>query len=350
MLAGPAQTSKDESAITDIETRILDLYRRVGISAAEWGERVPLIAEAGFRILCGPPNIGTPMVVSLNPGKGNEGDDLWPKRWPKRLSYLRGLSKFSNKLAQVFDSAEIKLESVNAGYALAFRSDSMKEWRKNVPLGVRKSAQQVSLDVLKKLISALKPSFIYVSGFDTFKLMRCSCERIEHGRHINGVEFELLRYGCFSEVPFIASPHLSGYRLSRENMDQISQGLLRMSINPGVFAMTATSGTAASETTTSETSGPELSYPRFEKHFTEFIGVAANGHLWVEGRDCVDANMRFRGTRIAEAERHPRCEGVAGELEAFEDRDPEQFAQEHIEGDRDGREHDQRTTCPGKLA
>ena len=44
---------------------------------------------------------------------------------------------------------------------------------------------------------------------------------------------------------------------------------------------------------TSGTTAPELSYPRFEKHFTEFVGVGANGHLWVEGRDCVELAETF---------------------------------------------------------
>ena len=44
---------------------------------------------------------------------------------------------------------------------------------------------------------------------------------------------------------------------------------------------------------TSETTRPELSYPQFDKHFTEFVGVAADGHLWVEGRDCVELAQTF---------------------------------------------------------
>ena len=31
----------------------------------------------------------------------------------------------------------------------------------------------------------------------------------------------------------------------------------------------------------------DLPYPKFRKHFNEFIGIGDNGHLWVEGRDVV---------------------------------------------------------------
>ncbi len=36
-----------------------------------------------------------------------------------------------------------------------------------------------------------------------------------------------------------------------------------------------------------------LPYPKFKKHFTEFIGIADDGHLWVEGCDVVALAERF---------------------------------------------------------
>ena len=85
--------------------------------------------------------------------------------------------------------------------------------------------------------------------------------------------------------------------------------------------MAAKSGTATPETTTSETSGPELSYPRFEKHFTEFIGVAPNGHLWVEGRDCVRAGRDLRHAALR-LERGAVASQPAPLPQAFESRYP----------------------------
>jgi len=37
----------------------------------------------------------------------------------------------------------------------------------------------------------------------------------------------------------------------------------------------------------------DLQYPTFKTPYTEFIGVGRNGHLWVEGRDCVDLAETF---------------------------------------------------------
>lgn len=219
--------------MTPVENRLLSLYRHIGSQAAEWANRVPLIADAGFHILNGPPVVGGPMVVSLNPGLSkavldHPGVDFWPKRWPECPWYPKGISPFAKKLIQIFDGAGIDLESVNAGFVLVCRSKSLKEWKAKVPLDVRKSAEQISLEVLGTLVSTLKPNFIYAAGISTFKRMGCSVEREEHGRHKSSAKFALLRYGCFAGVPVIASPHPSGARLSRESLDQIALGLSRM--------------------------------------------------------------------------------------------------------------------------
>lgn len=219
--------------MTPVENRLLSPYCRIGPQAAEWANRVPLIADAGFCILTGPPVIGGPMVVSLNPGlskavRDQPGVDFWPKRWPKRLTFLDGVSPFAKKLIRIFDGADIDLKSVNAGYVLVCRSKSLKEWKTKVPLDVRKSAERISLEVLGTLVSILEPNFIYGAGISTFKLMGCSVERKEYGRRKSGAKFPLLQYGCYSGVPVIASHHPSGARLSRENLDQIALGLSRM--------------------------------------------------------------------------------------------------------------------------
>ena len=218
-----------------VEERILSLYRRVRVQAAEWAESAPLIARAGFRILCGPPIVGAPMVVSLNPGytdkiRQHDRATFWPERWPERLEWLRGISAFARRLGDVLQEAGIKLDRVNGGYVVMFRCNNMDQWKteEEVPADVRRRAEDLSLEVLHEINAALKPKFVYAAGFDTFKRMGCSLERREDGRRKSGGKFELLRFGDFGGVPVIASPHLSGYRLSRENDHQIAEGLSRL--------------------------------------------------------------------------------------------------------------------------
>ena len=37
----------------------------------------------------------------------------------------------------------------------------------------------------------------------------------------------------------------------------------------------------------------ELRFPQFKRHFSEFFGIGDNGHLWVDGRDCVELAETF---------------------------------------------------------
>jgi hypothetical protein len=164
-----------------VENHLLSLYRHIGSQAAEWANRVPLIADAGFNILSGPPIVGGPMVVSLNPGlsaevQARDAGKFWPERWPKYLSLLRGVSPFAQKLIQIFDGVGIALECVNAGYVLVCRSKSFREWKAKVPLDVRNCAEQASLEALGTIVSTLEPAFIYAAGFSTFRRMGCSVE------------------------------------------------------------------------------------------------------------------------------------------------------------------------------
>jgi hypothetical protein len=139
--------------LASVDDHILSLYRRVREQAGEWANGVPLIADAGFRILCGPPIVGVPMVVSLSPGlteniRDHDKDDFWPERWPERMSYLRGVSRFAQRLAEALQSASISLDTINAGYALMFRSNKIKQWRMEVSANVRESAERLSLEIL----------------------------------------------------------------------------------------------------------------------------------------------------------------------------------------------------------
>jgi hypothetical protein len=187
----------------------------------------------GFASCVAPPIVGAPSVVSQNPGytgkiQEHDRDTFWPERWPERLEWLRGISAFARRLGDVLRMAGIALDRVNGGYVLMFRCNNIDQWKTKVPADVRRSAENLSLEVLREITAALKPKFVYAAGFDTFKRMGCSLERIEDGRRKTGGKFELLRFGNFEGVPVIASPHLSGYRLSRENDNQIAEGLSRL--------------------------------------------------------------------------------------------------------------------------
>jgi hypothetical protein len=215
-------------AMTNIERRIQSLYDRVNERAAEW-KHARLIANAGFRILCGPPLPGKPMVVSPNPAwpgnatsiPGDDNLDFWPKSWPKRMSYPTGQSLFAQRITEVLQNAEIPIDGVNVGYVSMFRCNGREQWKEEVPSDVRKCAEHLSLEVLTEIIEVLEPRFIYVSGFGAFTRMGCSRERGEHGR--------LVRFDNYRGRQVIASQVLSGGRppLTGKDRDQIAEELAR---------------------------------------------------------------------------------------------------------------------------
>ena len=49
----------------------------------------------------------------------------------------------------------------------------------------------------------------------------------------------------------------------------------------------------SARTAAGEARYPDLPYPGFKRHFTPFTGVGDNGHLWIEGRDCVELAETF---------------------------------------------------------
>jgi hypothetical protein len=152
---------------------------------------------------------------------GDDNYDFWPTSWPERMSYPAGQSAFARRICEVLQGASISLDRVNAGYVLMFRSKNIEQWKTQVPDHVRKSAEDLSLEILTEIIEALEPPFIYVSGFGAFKRMGCSQQGDKSG---------LLRFGDYQGVPVIASHHLTGGRppLSQENRVQIARELSRL--------------------------------------------------------------------------------------------------------------------------
>ena len=47
----------------------------------------------------------------------------------------------------------------------------------------------------------------------------------------------------------------------------------------------------------SRASASDFAFPKFKTHFTEFIGIADDGHLWVDGCDCAEL-ARTYGTPL----------------------------------------------------
>ena len=65
-----------------------------------------------------------------------------------------------------------------------------------------------------------------------------------------------------------------------------------------------------------------LAYPKFRRHFTEFIGIGANDHLWVDGCDTVELAERY-GTPLYVTSENQFRHNYRGFYEAFAKRYPQ---------------------------
>lgn len=206
---------------------IQDIYDRFNQEAEELGKRCSYIAENGTRLLCGPPRPCRPIMISLNPGAG-EADlqQIWPKSWPMYTGYERKISKFSKIFCSICDDAGVAPDAFNSTYSLMFRSDSWGEWEQNVDETTREQARDISTRYLSEIVEALNPPFIYVCGFGAIKLVpSTSVEETVSGRRKSGNPFALLKYGSCLGRRMLATPHLSGSRMTKENHQTIAHAL-----------------------------------------------------------------------------------------------------------------------------
>jgi hypothetical protein len=219
---------------TIIENSMQQIYDRFFDAAEILSVKEPLIRDLGFRLLCGPPLIGAPMLISTNPGASDEtiGIDrhtFWEKTWPSEMSYARQqrASEFSRRLSLLFSEADIQISEMNAGYTLMFRSKSISEWDSSLDKKNRGFANDLCSQTLREIVGLLRPKLIYAAGFETFKRLGCEDEEPEKGwgETSSGDKRRIAKYGSYRGVRVISTLHPSGSQYSTENRSQMAMEL-----------------------------------------------------------------------------------------------------------------------------
>jgi hypothetical protein len=218
---------------TNVEKEMRDIYSRFFRDAKSLAGEVPIIDDLGFRILCGPPIVGAPILISTNPGASEEtieldGHTFWEKEWPEEMAYAREIkaSAFSRRLADLFSEANIDVRKMNATYTLMFRSKSVSEWDRGI--GDRRGyANDLCSKSLREVIQLLKPRFIYAAGFGTFERLGCRDEEPDRGwgEARSGDERRITKYGSFDGIQVISTLHPSGSQYSTDNRTQMAADL-----------------------------------------------------------------------------------------------------------------------------
>jgi len=191
----------------------------------------------GYMPLYGPPRIAPPlMIVSLNPGYGHQvtPDQIAPKTWPDRLSYLSSSGRLAGALRRMFQAIERYdlLEQAMATSLIFFRSQSMNKkndayrWLDNPP-EIRAQLEELSRRWLDRLIAEARPQVIMAIGKDAFFGLTAETRSGFHDV-VGGKLATILRFGAYGEIPVIGVPHLSGYPgLSNAQCEVMAQEIAR---------------------------------------------------------------------------------------------------------------------------
>lgn len=175
----------------------------------------------GGRILYTPPKVNAKlMFVGIQPGGDTRTLD---RRWPETNEYAddNGARKLGAKLRKMVSSSALRnVVGTNANF---FRARSDKEYRKNLPIAVRRKITEFCLPRVSRLIEVLQPRTIFCIGFKAFDDLNPDDEKIDEMQK-KGKQ-PLFKLGTVSDRPVVAVPHLTGYRLASPDIDRIERRL-----------------------------------------------------------------------------------------------------------------------------
>lgn len=193
---------------------------------AFYREHHAALGNRGYAVLYGPPKPTPPVLfIGYQPG-GRELSEthLRPAPpsdpWPDTLEYATDTYyPLARRLQEIFGPPLLR-ECV-AVNALFFCSPDVKTWRAEVPLSVRRSAANLCLPWVERIVAVVAPRLVVAIGLDTLELFT-------RGEMLlaNGDGRWLASTGKIAGVRAIATLHLSGARIATPDRAAITQ-LLR---------------------------------------------------------------------------------------------------------------------------
>jgi len=178
---------------------------------AEWS---PLLGEAacGFQILCGQPIIHAPtLFLGYQPG-GSQPEKGDVDGWPDELEHVGKPWLLAKRVRQVWDVQTLR--ACTGLNTIFFRSPSMRTWS-NVPAKLRREMECFSRKRAERIIRALAPQRLVIIGLATFDRLTIGEVKSRTERRV------LVKSGHVWGAPAFGAVHLSGARVSRNEMDQL---------------------------------------------------------------------------------------------------------------------------------
>jgi hypothetical protein len=173
----------------------------------------------GYKILYGPP-LKNPTILFFGYQPGGrledavEGERVGERiNWPKTIEYATANWPLAIKVRNVWGPTLLNCVGINYIY---FRSPKKEVWE-TLSASFRHEAESFCKVRNQKIVEALNPKTIVIFGFDSvpdFKPDRV--ELMGNGRR-------LIQSGTLWGFPAFAVIHLSGARISRDEMDSIQR-------------------------------------------------------------------------------------------------------------------------------
>ena len=192
--------------------------------------------KSGFEVFYSPvmykPKL---MIISLNPG-GTQQDfkDLDYTNFqnnnfapPVKNRYVTTDYRFAKKMRDLFKGYEKVLEKSVVTTTLLFRSKSISFWKKENPKESRLAMEKFAYDQVKEMLEEIQPKKLLVVGIGAYKRLE------KHVITIEGKEKEIDNFDSVGrvisaktkQIDIMAIPHITGARLSNENMNKIKKYL-----------------------------------------------------------------------------------------------------------------------------
>jgi len=174
----------------------------------------------GFKILNGLPLKNAPyLFIGFQPGGGSEDYKVEIKKgtdkgWPQVCEYATEEWRLADRMRKVF-RREL-LEKCVGTNAIFLRYPNILEYRRDVGVK-RKDIEKFCIDKVSEIVKQIDPQQIVAIGFATLGLFgkTTSALKSESGR-------TLTKTGTIAGRPAVGIIHLSGSRISNEDMDLLS--------------------------------------------------------------------------------------------------------------------------------
>ena len=200
----------------------------------EWKSEY-LFWESGFEVFYSPvmykPEL---MIISLNPG-GTQKDfkDLDYTNFqnnnfapPVKNRYVTTDYRFAKKMQCLFEEHEEVLKKSVVTTTLLFRSKSISFWKKENPKEFRLPMEEFAYDQVKEMLEEIQPKKLLVVGIGAYKRLEKHVIAIEEEEEIDNFDsVGRVISAKTKQIDIMAIPHITGARLSNENMNKIKKHL-----------------------------------------------------------------------------------------------------------------------------